>query len=238
MTETLEQTSTSTEERAPRNTTRTNQKPQSRPTITKVLSLKSIHAQRVARRVSRKMSQACYTVQVHLPNIAGRHEELASSLGEFSKLLTDPLDEFDEAVTKEIERFEKLKSDNAIAENVDYSDPEQLQLGITSPGMMRFSTLLLKLDSLVSIIDTLWMSGVFDPNQRSKANYEWQQRLLKVSNRVIALGGTTNKKLNDVTANAPESELEGKDPAAESMPDPTEEDEDEDETEQSQKEVA
>ncbi|KZL22674.1 hypothetical protein [Pseudovibrio sp. Ad37] len=237
MTETLEQNSPSTEDRAPRNTTRPNQKPQSRPTITKVLSLNTIHAQRVARRVSRKMSQACYTVQVHLPNIAGRHEELAPSLGEFSKLLIEPLEEFDKAINDEIERFEKLKSDNAIAENVDYSDPEQLQLGITSPGMMMFSTLLLKLDSLVSIIDTLWMSGVFDPNQRSKANYEWQQRLLKVSNRVIALGGTTNKKLNDVTASAPENELEGKDPAAESMPDPTEE-EDEDEPEQPQKEVA
>lgn len=237
MTETTQQEN-STSEATPASPPRQRQQPQSRPTITTEVPLQSIHAQRTANRVLRKVSQACYTVQVHLPNIAGRHPDLQPLLKEYADLLLTPMNEFDEAITKALEHIDERLAEAGILERSGYSQPQTLKLEITSPGMMGFSKLLMKLDHLVAGIDTLWLSGNLSDHLRSQESYAWQQRLIKTGNRIIQLGQTTNKRLSTVTAGERSEAESGEDPAAASMPEPTPEEEGKDAIEEAERLVA
>ncbi|EOW3238702.1 hypothetical protein ACOV3A_004568 [Citrobacter freundii] len=75
----------------------------------------------------------------------------------------------------------------------------------------QFAHLIRKLDTLMGIVDTLWLNTVLTSKQRTDATYQWQQRLIKLAGRIIGIekrariSAHSKGKEGEVAEAAPES---------------------------------
>ncbi|EOS8495043.1 hypothetical protein ACNPQG_005291, partial [Klebsiella pneumoniae] len=80
-----------------------------------------------------------------------------------------------------------------------------------SPQVAQFAHLIRKLDTLMGIVDTLWLNTVLTSKQRTDATYQWQQRLIKLAGRIIGIekrariSAHSKGKEGEVAEAAPES---------------------------------
>ncbi len=77
--------------------------------------------------------------------------------------------------------------DNGIDMMPGYTNPNEYTIEINSPQVAQFAHLIRKLDTLMGIVDTLWLNTVLTSKQRTDATYQWQQRLIKLAGRIIGI---------------------------------------------------
>ncbi len=187
----------------------------SRPAFRRTLKLNSLQAQKVINRSFNRVSNSLYSIDVIL-QIIGERDQVDQAEADISALFEKISDD----LLIDIAQARELIATNGIDEMPEYTDPKEYPIEITSPQIAEFARLLSQLDELMLLVDTLWLNAAFTNRQRKNANYDWQQRLVKLAGRIIGLEkrariAAYNKgKKDEVDLIAPEIETEDAEIAA------------------------
>ncbi len=96
----------------------------------------------------------------------------------------------------EDERLGVLLEESGIDDQANYSSPKVITVAIRSPQDTRFLSLLSLLDTMVSKLDTLWLTGVMTNQQKVNASVIWKRRVIKTANRIIQLSRNMRSSAN------------------------------------------
>jgi hypothetical protein len=117
-------------------------------------------------------------------------------------LVNEKLADLEQDMEAERARLERLCEGNGIHDLPDYTHPKTCQAKVSSPQAARFLGLIIKLDELVGVMDSLWLCGLIDNRQIVRQAYEWQRRFIRA-------GGTVRKLANQARAAAMRSDKNG-----------------------------
>lgn len=178
----------------------------SRPVLHRDIELFSLEAQRVAERVLDRVGYALFSIEVILQLMADREQ-----IVEIESIISGEIAQTDENLLRECERLNVLMKEGGITENdiPTYTRPRKVRMEISSPLIVNYGQLLIRLDELTGLVDALWLNGVFNNQQRQQANQQWQRHLNKLSGRIIDIEGRTRRhaksqgRASDVDAKAP-----------------------------------
>ena len=154
----------------------------SRPVFERHFAIHSEQAIRVLRRSYNRLIRSLYAIDVTL-RIVGLEQAIDDIEGIVSKMISDCA----EQLQQEKARLDKLCVDNGIAESPRYTHPSEFKARITSPQVAQFVALICLLDQLMIVMDTLWLCQILTSKQCSVARYQWQQRLHRLSRRIVTL---------------------------------------------------
>lgn len=150
------------------------------PVYNRRLVLKSEQAKRIAQRGFRRTASSLYRIDVILRIVGDRaHAE------QVEEMITDLITAEHDAIQTEKKRMEKLVSDNGITELPEYTHPAEIVLPISSPQSSRFVALIQEVDSLMPLLDTLWLNHIINNTQRSQGAWSWQTRVLSLGRRLV-----------------------------------------------------
>ena len=154
----------------------------STPVLHKTLVLKSHQAQQVESRILATTMSSMYITEVVLRIIGDSKEAEA-----VSEIINNHLKGEEEALRATLAQLEQVRTSNMIDVVPEYSKPISKPLEVSSPQAMRFLMLLEGYDKLIGVVDSLWFAGLMDGKQKATATWEWQRRLVRLGNSVIAL---------------------------------------------------
>ena len=154
----------------------------SRPVFERHFTIHSEQAIRVLRRSYNRLIRSLYAIDVTL-RIVGLEQAIDDIEGIVSKMISDCA----EQLQQEKARLDKLCVDNGIAESPRYTHPSEFKARITSPQVAQFVALICLLDQLMIVMDTLWLCQILTSKQCSVARYQWQQRLHRLSRRIVTM---------------------------------------------------
>lgn len=155
----------------------------SRAVVCRTVQIDSLQAQRVMHRSFEKLKQSLFSLSVILPIVSDDEAEIEAIDGYIDEQFLSA----EQELATEQARLRKILEDNGIEEVAGYSKPETHKIEIDSPRANAFLRLVTQLDGLMKLIDTAWLLGEFDDKQKKNATFQWQQRLIKLAGRVIAL---------------------------------------------------
>lgn len=164
--------------------------PISRPAFFRSITLNSAYAQKVFDRVYDQIARDLYAMGITLRIVAS--EEQAAAV---ETLVNDKLSDLERDMEAERARLEQLCEGNGIHDLPDYTHPKTCQAKVSSPQAARFLGLIIKLDELVGVMDSLWLCGLIDNRHIVRQAYEWQRRFIRA-------GGTVRKLANQARAAA------------------------------------
>jgi len=152
----------------------------SRPIFKQTIKINSLQAQRVMNRNFKRISRSLYSISVIL-RIVGKQQEIDN----VEHVINDYIMSVSNSLDAEMAQLKKLMNDNGIDSLPGYTNPSEYTIEINSPFIAQFIRLVCKLDKLMGIIDTLWLNTILNSKQHSDATFEWQQKVIKMSNRII-----------------------------------------------------
>ncbi len=152
------------------------------PVFNKTIKINSLQAQRVMTRKFERVKHALFNIDVILPIISTQEK-----IDEVGKLLLEDIKKVEQDIDKSEAQFKKLIEDHGIEDKPTYTHPSEYDIEITSPQVAQFASLIKKLDVLIEQMDTLWFHGVLTNKQRKDGTYQWQQRLLKLADRITGI---------------------------------------------------
>lgn len=150
------------------------------PYFIQKVRLQSFHAQQVFERGFETCANAIFSLSVVL-RIVGTEDQAREVEG----IIDERLNKAFEDIRAEIARLEKIAENNGIEfTGIEYSSPKDIEAKITSPRAVRYVGLVREFDTLVSKLDTLWLSGVIPDSNYSASIYEWKRRLLRLAGAI------------------------------------------------------
>lgn len=179
--------------------------PYSRAVIKRTVEFNSLQAQRVMHRSFEKLKQSLFSLSVILRIIADDESEIEK----IDAYIDEQFNSVESDIATEQARLRKVLEDNGIEDLAGYSKPSTYSIEIDTPRAHTFLRLISQLDNLMLLIDTAWLCGEFDDKQKKNATFQWQQRLIKLSGRIIALekrarvAATKKGKDEEVESQAP-----------------------------------
>lgn len=185
--------------------TNTVNSPYSRAIIQRTVEFNSLQAQRVMHRSFEKLKQSLFSLSVILRIISDNETEIEK----IDAYIDEQFASAEEDFATEQARLRKVLEDNGVEDLAGYSRPETYKIELDSPRANTFLRLIALLDNLMLFIDTAWLCGEFDDKQKKNATFQWQQRLIKLAGRIIALekrarvAATKKGKDEEVQAQAP-----------------------------------
>ena len=188
----------------------------SRPVFKQVLKVNSLQAQRVVERSFQPVSDSLFSIDVVLRFIGERNE-----IDQVENIIQEYMEKVSVDLDTATNQLQKLIEDNGIEGSPEYTSPSQYDIEIKSPQVAQFAHLVRKLDSLMLLIDTLWLNSILTSKQRKDAIYQWQQRLIKLAGRIIGIekrariSAYSKDKKNEVEAAAPTQETTDEEIASE-----------------------
>ena len=144
--------------------------------------MNSLQAQRVMDRSFDRVSNSLFSIDVIL-RIIGEQDEI----DQVESVILELIAKVSEDLDKGTAQLRKVMEDNGIDGMPGYSNPTTYDIEISSPQVAQFVHLIRKLDTLMGLVDTLWLNAILSNKQRTEANYQWQQRLFKLAGRIIGL---------------------------------------------------
>ncbi len=76
---------------------------------------------------------------------------------------------------------------NGISATPRYTNPKQITVHISSPQLAQYTALIEELDRLMTVMDTLWLTGVLTNKQRADGAYQWRTRILRAGREIIEI---------------------------------------------------
>lgn len=163
------------------------------PALCRAITLNTIHCQRIYRRVWDRIKADIFvlTVRTRIMGFDDAGEAAENFLEEqFAQARAD--------LAADIERADVLMDEHELSDRASYGDHAlRIVAEYTTPQANQYLDLLLALDELLMRHDSLWLSGIIAPKERTVRGYEWQRRLIKLANRVRNLGDRTRQALNE-----------------------------------------
>ena len=157
-----------------------NEKAKSAPEIIEEVSFGSFQAQKVMKRSFDKLNEALFSIGVRLQVICEQEE-----MDSVEEIVNGYFQAAMKSVSEEKDRLSKMLEDNGIAITPDYSNVITYKVSIMSPQAAMFLGMVKELESLVSMIDTLWLNSIFTSRQRKDATYQYQQTMIRLAGKVI-----------------------------------------------------
>jgi hypothetical protein len=157
-------------------------RPYSRPVFDQELTLRTEPALRVIAREFERVVESLYAIDVIL-RIIGEPDAIDEIEDLVSRLIGDCAAD----VQREQARLDQLKEDHGVSQVPRYTHPETRTVRIVSPQVAQFVALVGRLDDLMVALDALWLCGILGNKQRANGAYQWQQRLLKLGRRIVAI---------------------------------------------------
>jgi len=154
----------------------------SRPVFDQTIRIQSNHAQRLLDRGFLLVVRALYGIDVVL-RIIGDDEEMDQVEEIVGKLIT----ELAEELKAEHARLAQLRETNGISATPRYTNPKQITVHISSPQLAQYTALIEELDRLMTVMDTLWLTGVLTNKQRADGAYQWRTRVLRTGREIIEI---------------------------------------------------
>jgi hypothetical protein len=155
----------------------------SRAMLSRKVVVHSLQAQRVIWRNFEKLRQSLFSIAVYLP-LSHSEEEVKQIDNyidtEFEKVQT-------ELNTSHAQISKILKEDLGVDELVEFSNPMELEIKLDTPRINRFLQLVLMLDDLMRMVETMWLCTQISQAERGRQVFTWQQRLIKLSARIIGM---------------------------------------------------
>lgn len=152
----------------------------SRPNLVDKLTLDTEVAQRIYQRTFQEVLRNVYSLSI----VARIVSEDETSTDELNDLVVMKFTGMSELLDNEMARLTKLRDDNAITASPKYSNPLELEVEISSPLASQYLQLIKKLDSIVKLLDCLWLAEELTAKQKLRGEYEWQRRLVKLANQI------------------------------------------------------
>jgi len=126
--------------------------------------------------------RALYGIDVVL-RIIGDDEEMDQVEEIVGKLIAELADE----LHAEHARLAQLRETNGISTTPRYTNPKQITVHISSPQLAQYTALIEELDRLMTVMDTLWLTGVLTNKQRADGAYQWRTRVLRTGREIIEI---------------------------------------------------
>jgi hypothetical protein len=166
----------------------------SRPFVTYKLTLNSDKAQKAFEKSYDQASMNLFVIENMADSVMSPENK-----EELDKLVDSMFAKIEDDMTDEIRRAQKLldnESENLLededefVEIVDHTKPRVFKAKVNTPLARRYIALLRKLDSVVSMIDSLWLNGCIEAKVRKTRSYGWRNRIFNLS---FKLRGAANK---------------------------------------------
>jgi hypothetical protein len=154
----------------------------SRPVFDQTIRIQSHHAQRLLDRGFLLVVRALYGIDVVL-RIIGDDEEM----DQVEEIVGRLIGELAEELRAEHARLEQLREANGISATPRYTNPKQITVHISSPQLAQYTALIEELDRLMTVMDTLWLTGVLTNRQRADGAYQWRTRVLRAGREIIEI---------------------------------------------------
>jgi len=154
----------------------------SRPVFDQTITIQSNHAQRLLDRGFLLVVRALYGIDVVL-RILGDDEEMDQVEGIVGALIGALATE----LRAEHGRLAQLREANGISATPRYTNPRKITVHISSPQLAQYTALIEELDRLMTVMDTLWLTGVLTNKQRADGAYQWRIRVLRTGREIIEI---------------------------------------------------
>ncbi len=161
-----------------------------KPAWSRKLTLNTSYTQRVYNRVWDRLKADIFVLTVR--TVAMGYVEAATAA---EKLLSEQIEKIRADLSKEIERSDYLMEQCGITDLPSYDGAKTIAAEYTSPFANQYLTLIEMMDQSLLRLDALWLTGQVETAQRTNRSYEWQRRLIKLANRIRALGDQTRSGL-------------------------------------------
>lgn len=100
----------------------------------------------------------------------------------------------EEEFSGEIERLEIYISNESIKARASYNNPVEYSFEVTTPQIQRAADLIAKLDYLVQLVDTLWLTGRLSQEEAESYKNGKTKTLTKAFRNLISTGFAARKK--------------------------------------------
>lgn len=154
----------------------------SRPVVRKSIELATAQSQRICERTFSRTVYSFFSIEVIL-QIIGEEEAVDKARENIGKLIQN----CESTIDTQIAQLDEVIATHQLEQNSGYSNPATYHVEITSPLAMQYGRLLLKLDHMLKLIDTLWMNGYLQSRQRTRAMYDWSSNFRRLSSRIISI---------------------------------------------------
>lgn len=162
--------------------TKQQNQPHSRPTMTREVTFKTGHMQKLYTRSFGVSASSLFNIDVILP-IVGDEE----AIEQIEEIIYTYFDETTKALSEGVERFRTLIEQNAIAAELDYSHVETYAVKIPTPNASKLLNLFVTCDELLCLLDTLWFGGIVDSKHRRQEGYEWLRQVKRLCGKIIGI---------------------------------------------------
>jgi hypothetical protein len=155
------------------------------------ITLHTDFAQRVYRRTWDRLKGDLYvlTVRTRMAEQAQASAAIESIISEaFNKARTD--------LAADLERTEVLRDHAQVSEFPEYEDRLETTATFSTPRAREFLALIQQMDQLLMLYDALWLAGFAQTDERVHRSYNWQRRLIKITNRLRELANRTRVSLS------------------------------------------
>ncbi|MDV5469032.1 hypothetical protein [Klebsiella pneumoniae] len=139
--------------------------------------------------------------------IIGEQDEI----DQVETVILEHISKVSEDLDKATAQLNKLMEDNGIRRDARLHQPNEYT-EINSPQVAQFAHLIRQTDTLMGIVDTLWLNNTVLTLRKNapSATYQWQQRLIKLAGRIIGIEkrartAHSKGKEGEVAEAAPES---------------------------------
>lgn len=160
----------------------------SRAILSCELVLSSEETQRIFRRTFKATERNLYAIDV-LTSIKLGNEVNQKLLSIVDLWMT----QIREDLQSERERVTVLYDQLNLSETATYSSPVRVRIEWATPFAKRYADMLLKLDELLRIVNTLWLHDALPPVQNRV--YSWQQRFMRLAGRLRALASLVRHQI-------------------------------------------
>lgn len=152
----------------------------SRPVIKREFTFRSLQAERVYRR-NFSVAQA-HMYSMLIMNRVHQRNRLAERA---SDAIEEYFGDVDKEINNEIARYMIMCEEYDVTPNdTTYTNPIKKEVEITLPQGNRLMNLIMKLDELMVIIDTLWWGGAMDEKHNITQARLWEEKVAKVTSRI------------------------------------------------------
>lgn len=164
--------------------------PRGTPVRKMPITLHSEFAQRVYYRTWDRLKADLYILTVRT-RTADQNEAAAA----LETIISESFDKARTDLSADLERTEVARDHYKVHEIPEYEDRLVTVATYSTPRAREFLALILQMDQLMTLYDTLWLAGFATTQEWVKRSQNWQRRLIKMTNRLRELANRTRVQL-------------------------------------------
>lgn len=156
----------------------------STPTIEIPISLSTLQAQNVYKRTIQRgyVPSALFSLGV-IMHIIGTPKEAE----ETEQIVFGKIKAVQDELTQAIDALEKRLSEAGAQVELNYTVKLNETVKVEAPLVIHYVNLILSLEQLVKLVDSMWMMQLMSSGKRMATNFDWQRTLTGLANHIIEL---------------------------------------------------